>query len=208
MEASLTGFIEFAKGIEGLMSAVGSLLLGITALITALKKKGKKEKHMKRYKIYSIISALILIFVSAVIFSVRATQTPLALNAELTEAAWDAYNKGNYEQAISTAQKCINEFKGSADREQNELASSKTPLPPKGSVSEEVKKSIWARGLLNDVATCYFIKGRSEEYLGRLDEAKKSYQEASKYTYSRCWDPKGWFWSPAEAAQDRLTILK
>lgn len=142
------------------------------------------------------------------IFTARGTQTPLPLNAELTNAAWEAFNKGNFEEAISSAQKCIAEFKGSADREQKELESAKAPLPQKGSVPEEIKKVIWARGLLNDVATSYYIKGRSAESLGRIEEAKQSYKEATKYTYARCWDPKGWFWSPSEAAQDRLSILK
>lgn len=202
------GFVEFARGIEGLLSAIGSLLIGIAAMITALRKKGKKERNMRRFKIYTFISGVVLILVSALIFTVRATQTPLPLNAELTNSAWEAFNKGNFEQAISAARKCINKFKGGADREQNELESSKSSLPPKGSVSEEIKKVIWARGLLNDVATCYFIKGRSAENLGRIDEARQSYQEASKYTYARCWDPKGWFWAPSEAAQDRLSTLK
>ena len=163
---------------------------------------------MKKIRTYTFLFGVFLILVSAAIFSVRATQPSLPLNAELTNAAWEAFNKGNYEQAISASQKCINEFKGSADREQKELESSKTPLPPKGRVSEVIKKTILDRGLLNDVATCYFIKGRSAEYLGRIDEAKQSYQEASKYTFARCWDPKGWFWAPSEAAQDRLSTLK
>lgn len=201
--------IEFAKGIGGLLSALGSLLLGIAALITAVKGKGKKEERkMVKSRTWILLCGVVLILVSATIFVARATQPSLPLNAELTNTAWEAFNKGNYEQAISASLKCINEFKGSADRQQNELESSKAPLPPKGSVSEETKKIIWARGLLNDVATCYFIKGRSAEYLGRIDEAKQSYREASKYTYARCWDPKGWFWAPSEAAQDRLSTLK
>jgi hypothetical protein len=202
------GFIEFTKGIEGLISAIGTLLMGIAALISALRGKGKKENNMKKIRFYTFILGIILILVSAIIFTSRATQTLLPLNAELTKVAWEAFNKGNFEEAISSAQKCITEFKGGADREQKKLESAKEPLPRTGSVSEEIKKVILARGLLNDVATSYYIKGRSAESLGRMAEAKQSYKEATKYTYARCWDPQGWFWSPSEAAQDRLSILK
>jgi len=132
--------IEFAKGIGGLLSALGSLLLGIAALITAVKGKGKKEERkMVKSRTWILLCGLVLILVSATIFVARATQPSLPLNAELTNTAWEAFNKGNYEEAISASLKCINEFKGSADRQQNELESSNAPLPPKGSVSEETR---------------------------------------------------------------------
>jgi tetratricopeptide (TPR) repeat protein len=130
------------------------------------------------------------------------------LNVQLTNQAWDAFNKGDYERAITYAEKCITEFLGAAGRKQLQLVNDKAPLPPTGSVSKEEKKSIFANGLLNDVATCFYIKGRSAEALGHKDEAIKAYQAAAKYTYARCWDPKGWFWSPSEGSLDRLSVLK
>jgi len=75
-------------------------------------------------------------------------------------------------------------------------------LPPKGRVSDAEKNTIFSRGLLNDVATCFLIKGRSAENLRRKDAAKHAYAAATKYKHARCWDLKGWFWSPAEMAAD------
>jgi len=38
--------------------------------------------------------------------------------------------------------------------------------------------------------------------------AKKTYNNLVKdYYYAQCWDPKGWFWKPAEAAQQALDEL-
>ncbi|MEW5982819.1 MAG: hypothetical protein AB1806_10675 [Acidobacteriota bacterium] len=132
----------------------------------------------------------------------------LPLNAQLTVAAWDAFNKGEFERAIGIADKCLNEFRLSAEREQATLEKAKAPLPATGSVPDHVKKTILARGVLNDVGTCLFIKGRSAENLGRRDVARLAYEAAQTLTYARCWDPQGWFWSPAEASGDRLAMMK
>jgi len=132
----------------------------------------------------------------------------LPLNAQLTVGAWDFFNKGEFERAIAIAEKCLNEFILSAEREQAALEKAKAPLPPTGSVPDSMKKAILARGVLNDVGTCLFIKGRSAENLGRREVARQAYEAAKKFTYARCWDPQGWFWSPAEAAGDRLAMMK
>ena len=129
-------------------------------------------------------------------------------NVELTNAAWDAYNEGKYEVAISAADRCIQRFKEEADRTQNELTKNHAPVPPTGKVSADQKKTILDNGVLNDVPTCYWIKGRAAQKLQRTAQAKEAYQAALRYSYSRTWDPKGSFWSPAEDAADRLKDLK
>jgi len=41
--------------------------------------------------------------------------------------------------------------------------------------------------------------------LGRKEAADLAYHRAATYTYARTWDPNGgFFWSPAEAALQRL----
>jgi tetratricopeptide (TPR) repeat protein len=124
------------------------------------------------------------------------------LNESLTAAAWDAYKRGKYEEAISNAEKCIEEFRGSALLRQDQLEKEKAVLPT-GEVSAEMKKKIFANGLLNDVGTCYYIKGISAQKLGNKAEAMKAFQEAKRFTYARAWDPRQWFWSPAAGAAKR-----
>lgn len=131
-------------------------------------------------------------------------QTPL--NERLTSAAWQAFNNEKYQVVITNADKCIDEFLGAAKRIQAKLEAEKLRIPT-GTVTEEQKKKILENGLLNDVATCYFIKGRSLEKLGRKEDAKKAYEATKKLSCGRCWDPADWFWSPAEAASDRLGLL-
>ena len=129
-------------------------------------------------------------------------------NERMTTEAWDAYGKGQYDRAIEKAQECIDEFLGAADRLEKTLKSQHAPLPPTGEVSsEKEKKGIFANGPLNDVATCFYIKGRSLEATKHTEEARQAYKAAMKYAYARTWDPHGWFWSPAEGASDRLATL-
>jgi hypothetical protein len=151
---------------------------------------------------------LVAILVALVSFQVLAQadqQKPL--NEKATADAWAALGDGKYETAITNANLCIDEYRGQATRQQEKLHKEKADLPT-GAVSDEVKKKIMENGLLNDVGTCYIIKGKAEEKLGRIEDAKKTYTAAKKLTYARVWDPQSGFWSPAEAAGDRLDALK
>ena len=65
--------------------------------------------------------------------------------------------------------------------------------------------SAWA---LNDVGTCYFIEGQLLEKQGKKADALKAYKKlASDFKFCQCWDTKGWFWHPAEAAAERVKQL-
>jgi hypothetical protein len=157
--------------------------------------------------------------------SLSATPTPsLPPNAQLTTDAWDAFNKKNYTEAIAKSEECTDTFGAQALREQREFTASGKPAPPVGAVSEDKKNEIFSRGVLNDVATCYFIKGQSLEKLNRITEAKEAYRNALKFPDARTFDPSGctwdpsarrwdppgcgFFWSPAVAASDRLSKLQ
>jgi hypothetical protein len=125
----------------------------------------------------------------------------------LTTCAWNLLNEGRYEETIIVAKECIDTFEGQALREQQEFTASGSPTPPIGAVSEEEKNKILPRGALNDVATCYFIKGQALEKSNRISEAKEAYRGAQQFPDARTWDPAGFFWSPAQAASDRLARL-
>lgn len=130
------------------------------------------------------------------------------LNMQLTAAAWDAYSNRRYEVAICLADRCINEFQIAANIEQSQLEVTGNPLPPIGRVSDTERNTIIAQGMLNDLATCLWIKARSAQSLGRLDQAAQAYQATARYTYARTWDPNGWFWSPSEDALKRLATMR
>ena len=149
-----------------------------------------------------------------VILSTSFLAQNLQAEEECLKDAWRTFNSAKYDSAIFFADKCIDEFGKAAQREQARLDSLRVPLPPTQKVSDVEKNRIFNRGLLNDVATAYYIKGRSAEYLYRRGGPRSSeyrqmaidaYNGACQLKHGRTWDPKGWFWSPCEVASDRLS---
>jgi outer membrane protein assembly factor BamD (BamD/ComL family) len=171
-------------------------------------------------RIFSLSLAILTaaIFLTAMNIANQSKQDEDQLeNVKLTNSAWDAYKKHQYKEAIQYSDRCIRKFKAKADDDQQALAKANAPMPPTGSVSKQQKEGIFKRGLLNDVATCFYIKGRSFEDMYRQDkdrdatlrqQAQEAYRATQGYTYARTWDTRGWFWSPSEDATDRLQDLK
>lgn len=130
----------------------------------------------------------------------------------LLKNAWDSFNRQDYAGAIRLASPCADQFVRQAQREQARIEAGETPKPvPPGPVPDpnsQGPKRTFANGVLNDAAACLFIVGASQERTSLCADARKTYQTLAKLTYARVWDPKGWFWSPAEAAEDGLDRLK
>jgi hypothetical protein len=73
----------------------------------------------------------------------------------------------------------------------------------------ESKDKIFSFWALNDIGTGYFILGEAYRNAGKNQEAKDAYKTLiDEYSYSQCWDPQGWFWKPAEAAQEKMALLE
>jgi tetratricopeptide (TPR) repeat protein len=125
----------------------------------------------------------------------------------LTSEAWDALNGGDFPKAIELTDACLQLNLQAARKEQDRLSKQRVSIPV-GKVNDAQKEAIHNNGLLNDVATCAFIKGRSLEKLGNRPGAAHAYRVATQLSHGRCWDPQGWFWSPAEASAGRLEILQ
>jgi len=80
-----------------------------------------------------------------------------------------------------------------------------------GGFNEKTKEKIFKNWAVNDVSTAYYIKGLSAKklYQSTSDKsykemAEESLKKACSLSFGRCWDPKGWFWSPCAAAEDEL----
>ena len=114
----------------------------------------------------------------------------------LTTKAWEAQNNGDFAAVEAYAGKCIDMFEIQAEEQSQSL----TDFAPKDKAF-----SYWA---LNDVATSHFILGLARVQQGRVKEAQQEFQTIiEKFPYAQCWDPKGWFWHVAEAANDKLSTL-
>lgn len=170
----------------------------------------RSSRWSKRTLIGFAVCACILIHASTDLFAQPDPKSQPAprRNEKLTAEAWQALEKKTFREAIAKADKCIESFESSAVKLQKQLEKANARVP-KGEVTEEEKKVVHRNGLLNDVATCYFIKGKAHEGLKEKDAAIAAYKAAAKLTYARTWDPVGpWFWSPAEAATERLEELR
>jgi hypothetical protein len=116
----------------------------------------------------------------------------------ITTKAWEAYNAKNFPVAKGYAGKCIELYQAKAVEMQKALTAPATE-------KLEVHKS-WA---LNDVGTSYLILGQSLEAEGKAKEAVAAFKFLTEnLSYAQCWDAKGWFWKPAEAARERVKALE
>ena len=73
----------------------------------------------------------------------------------------------------------------------------------------ESKDKIFSYWALNDVGTALFVEAEAYKNGGQMKEAKEVYKKlVDNFSYAQCWDPQGWFWKPAEAAQQALDELE
>lgn len=115
----------------------------------------------------------------------------------LTTRAWKSLGTGDLEDALEATATCRELFAAEATSQQAALEDF---LPP------EKGHDAWA---LNDVGTCLFIEGQVHEKAGRTAAAVTAYRRlVDDYRFAQCWDEKGWFWKPSQAAADRLEVLE
>jgi hypothetical protein len=140
------------------------------------------------------------------------TNTPLPPGTQpshekCTAAVWGARAQNNHREVVTNADTCLNLYLRGAEALQAELTA-KNRKVPEGAVSDAEKEEIFRNSLLNDAATCAFLKGEALEALGERAAAIKAHELASRLTHARCWNADGFFWCPAKGAADRLDLLK
>ena len=149
-------------------------------------------------KIVSLLMMLSLV-------SISMAQEPVAggldygdsASVTLTVKAWGALGEGKYADAVMYTEKCSELYEDEARKMQASL----TAKAPTDKVHD-----YWA---LNDVGTSYFIRGEALMKLNRNDEALAAYKVVTDdLYYAQAWDPKGWFWAPADAAKMKIEMLK
>jgi len=117
----------------------------------------------------------------------------------LTTKAWKALADKDLDAVIAYTNKCLELYRKKAVEMQKSL----TEYP------WESKEKIFSYWALNDVGTCLFIKGEAYRNAGNTEEAKKAYEDlVDNFYFAQAWDPQGWFWKPAEAAQSKLDEMK
>src|ERR1041384_2996248 len=165
-----------------LEAAIGNALGGIATVVTVYLYKrfiSEKQQHLRLRPAFKIfILAFIIVFLTdftpmPVEESIRvALFGPPSQNERLTLHAWEAYERRDYLTAISSADKVIDEYAGVAKHQEGELEQGIEPIPTIGNASPWAASKIFSRGLLNDVASCYWILGHSYESIGQGCKAK------------------------------------
>ena len=114
----------------------------------------------------------------------------------LTIKAWKALEDGKYNDIKILVWKCHELYGEKAKKMQDSLTDYAT---------DGKEFDYWA---LNDVATSFFILGRTYYVEGKNKKANKIFNDINKrYNYAQCWDPRGWFWKLGEAAKDQILLL-
>lgn len=117
-------------------------------------------------------------------------------SSTLTTKAWEALNS-DPGIAIVYADKCAELYLDKAKEMQKSLS---------GYAGDDKASTYWA---LNDVGTCFFIKGQALIKQGRMKEALEAFRAlTSTLSYAQCWDSNGWFWKPAEAAKEKIIEIE
>ncbi len=111
--------------------------------------------------------------------------------------SWDALGEGKYEDAVKYTEKCTELYEEEARKMQASLSAKP---------SSDVVNEYWA---LNDVGTCYFIRGEALTKLRKYSEAVAAFKVVKdELYYAQAWDPKGWYWSPSDAAYPKIAVLE
>lgn len=113
--------------------------------------------------------------------------------------AWGALAAKNY----PAVQEYVNKIVAMYGEKAKEMQKSLKEVP------WESKDKIFSYWALNDVGTALFISGEAYRQEGKTAEAIASFQKLiNEVRYAQCWDPQGWFWKPADAAEQKLAALE
>jgi tetratricopeptide (TPR) repeat protein len=116
-------------------------------------------------------------------------------STSLVTKAWEALKEKDVSAVMFYTNKCIKLYARQARNMQEGLKDY-----PTGD-----KQNIFQYWALNDVGTALFILGEAHRNAGQYEEAAQAYKKLiNEYSYAQCWDTKGWFWKPAEAAEKKL----
>ena len=120
-------------------------------------------------------------------------------SATLVGKAWAGLNSGDIEAVLAYTNKCMELYGEQARAMQKDMKDFVVGEP----------KDVHAKWALNDVATALYIQGEAYNKANMKDEAKEAYKSiVDNYGFAQTWDPKGWFWKPAEAAKEKLTMIE
>lgn len=127
---------------------------------------------------------------------------------QVVSESWQLFESGQWTEAIEKSTECIKKWGTQAEILQDDLRDQ--PLPPTGSVDDDVKRQIFANGVLNEVGACYFILSESLLKLNQCSEAESALTKLKIFTHARIYDAsgEGFFWDPTLPARAHLKEIR
>lgn len=114
----------------------------------------------------------------------------------LTTRAWEMLASSEFEKALIYSQKCIELYENEARKQQDSLSQF---------AAKADAFNYWA---LNDVGTCYFIRGESYLKSGDHVRARDQFQYlVDNFSFAQCYDTKDFFWKPAVTARGKIAKI-
>jgi len=135
------------------------------------------------------------------------TDATLGDSAFWAVRAVEQFASQDSEAAVATVDACFDRWGPEAGHQQKRMHDAGKRCPKTGRVSAKARAKIEANYLINDVALALWAKARALDELGRKDEVIGAYSQCVYMTCGRAWDPKGWFWSPAEDCAEHVKKL-
>jgi len=136
-----------------------------------------------------------IVMMTALVYAQEGYPVENYSSTSLVTKAWGALAQKDVSAVIFYTNKCIGLYAKQARSMQEGLNAY-----PGGR-----KDNIFQYWALNDVGTALFILGEAYRNAGQYEEAAQAYKKLiNEYFYAQCWDPKGWFWKPAQAAEEKL----
>lgn len=157
----------------------------------------KKKYFFSNRIIGLLLGGVFLCAIPKVAFSQEKSASETKISSQdLVKKAWEASFKKDMIGLDDIVGQCDDLYGDEAHFLQEDM----TAFPVKGT-EEEYQ-------VLNDVATCFFIRAEALMNTGKTEEAVKEFQNIiKKYKWAQAWDPRGWYWSIVEKSQASIDIL-
>jgi beta-glucuronidase len=115
---------------------------------------------------------------------------------EMVKSAWELSSKNALDELNALADKVIGLYGVEAKLQNDQLKA----FPDRREVNNYQ--------ILNDVATCLFIRAEALMNNGKTAEAVAEFEKIiAIYPWSQAWDPRGWHWSVAEKSQASINVI-
>ncbi len=116
---------------------------------------------------------------------------------EFVRRSWAASSQSNWDELNTIVEKCVAAYGQEAKKLHKQL----TIFPTRDVIDQY--------SVMNDVATCLFVKAEGLMHQGKNDEATALFKQLmNDYKWAQAWDPsRGSYWSIAEKSQASIDVM-